>query len=75
MSPSLFLEYIPVADRFLGLGLGLAEEWRFFPRLGLGLGRENNSSARLGLGKTQRPLGSASAKFNEFTEDSTEDLF
>jgi hypothetical protein len=61
-----------VIDRVLGFGLGLAEEWRFC--LGLGLGQRIRSSVCLGLGKLLSCQSSASAVFEENTEDLTEDF-
>ena len=64
-----------VIDRVLGLGLGLAEEWRFCRGLGLGLGQWIHSSVCLGLGKLLSCQSSASAVFEENTEDLTEDFW
>jgi hypothetical protein len=63
-----------VIDRVLGLGLGLAEEWRFCRGLGLGLGQRIRSSVCLGLGKLLSCQSSASAVFEEKTEDLTGDF-
>ena len=60
-----------VIDRVLGLGLGLAEEWRFCR----GRGQWIHSSVCLGLGKLLSCQSSASAVFEENTEDLTEDFW
>jgi hypothetical protein len=59
-----------VIDRVLGLGFGLAEEWR----LCRGLGQRIRSSVYLGLGKLLSCQSSASAVFEENTEYLTEDV-
>ena len=64
---------LSMADRVLGLGLGLAEDWWFL--LGLGLGQKNHSSVCLGLGQKSQCPSSASAYFEDITEDLTEDIF
>ena len=67
--PGLNVEVCLVIDRVFGLGLGFTDYWRFF----IGLGQNNHSSVYLVLGKKLNSHSSASADFENFNKDLTED--